>query len=87
MAGSKGRTVDDAALFLGPRLAVRVGSAGVLGNWGIWAGWGELPAVSKLQHIAHYRLAARREVIDGIVVKVPTQATDPSLQTHGQKES
>lgn len=87
MAGGEGRAVDDAALFLGPGFAVRVGSAGVLGNWGIWAGWRELPAVSKLQHIAHHRLAACGEVIDGIVVKIPTQATDSSLQTHEQRES
>lgn len=79
VAGSKGRTVNDAALLLGPGLAVRVGSAGVLGNWCIWARWRELPAVSKLQHITHHRLAACGEVIDGIVIEVPTQATDPSL--------
>lgn len=87
MAGSKSRTVDDTALLLSPGLAVRVGSAGILGNWGIWAGWGELPAISKLQHITHHRLAARGEVIDGIVIEVPTQATDPSLQTHEERES
>lgn len=81
MAGGKRCTVDDATLLLGPGLAVRVCNAGVLGNWGVWAGWGELPAISKLQHIAHHRLAACGEVIDGIVVKVPTEATDPALQT------
>lgn len=81
MTGSESCTVDDAAFFLGPGLAIRVGNAGVLGNRGIWAGWGEFPAVSKLQHVAHHRLTACGEVIDGIVVKVPTQATDPALQT------
>lgn len=85
MAGSKGCTVDDATLLLGPGLAVRVGSAGVLGHRGIRAGWRELPAISKLQHISHHRLAACSEVIDGIVIKVPTQATDPALQTHEER--
>lgn len=86
MAGRERCAVDDAAFLLGPGLAVRIGNAGVLGNWGIWAGWGELPAISKLQHIAHHRLAACGEVIDGVVVKVPTQATDPALQTHEERE-
>lgn len=87
MAGSEGCAVDDAALFLGPGLAVRVCDAGVLGNWGIRAGWREFPAISKLQHIAHHRLAACGEVIDGVVIKVPTQATDPALQMHKERES
>lgn len=79
MAGSESCAVDDATFFLGPGLAVRVGDAGILGNWGIRAGWGELPAISKLQHITHHRLAACGEVIDGVVIKVPTQATDLAL--------
>lgn len=87
MAGSESCAVDDATFFLGPGLAVRVGDAGILGNWGIRAGWGELPAISKLQHITHHRLAACGEVIDGIVIKVPTQAADPTLQTHRERES
>ena len=79
VAGGEGRTVNDAALLLGPGLAVRVGSAGILGHQGIWAGWRELPAVSKLQHVTNHRLAACGEVVDGIVVKIPTQATDLAL--------
>lgn len=79
MAGGEGCAVDDAALLLGPGLAVRVGSAGVLGHQDIRAGWGQLPAIPKLQHVAHHRLAACGEVIDGVVIKVPTQARDLAL--------
>lgn len=81
MAGGESFAVDDAALLLGPGLAVRVGSAGVLGHQDIRAGWRQLPAISKLQHVTDHGLAACGEVIDGIVVKVPTEATDPALQT------
>ena len=79
MASREGCTVDDAALLLGPGLAVRVGSARVFRHQDIRAGWRQLPAISKLQHVTDHRLAACGEVIDGIVIKVPTQATDLAL--------
>ena len=79
-AGAEGCAIDDAALFLGPGLAVRVGGAGVAGGQSIRAGWGEFPAVAKLQHIAHHGLAPRGEVVESVVVKVPAQPADPPLQ-------
>ena len=79
-AGAEGCAIDDAALFLGPGLAIRVGSAGVPGGQSIRAGWGEFPAVAKLQHVAHHGLAPRGEVVESIVVKVPAQPADPPLQ-------
>ena len=85
MAGAEGGTVDDAALLLGPGLAVRVGGAGVSGGQSVRARWGEFPAVAKLQHVAHHRLAPCGEVVDGIVVKVPAQPADPPLQTDGRE--
>lgn len=86
MAGREGCAVDDAALLLGPGLAVRVGSAGILGHRGIRAGWRQLPAISKLQHVTDHRLAACGEVIDGVVIKVPTQATDLALELRAESE-
>lgn len=83
MAGGEGGAVEDAALLLGPGLAVRVGGAGVPGGRGVGAGRGEFPAVAKLQGVAHHGLAPRGEVIDGVVVKVPAQPADPALHTEG----
>lgn len=78
-AGAEGGAVDDAALLLGPGLAVRVGRAGVLGGPGVRAGRGEFPAVAELQHVAHHGLAPRGEVVEGVVVEVPAQPADPPL--------
>jgi len=79
-AGAEGGAVDDAALLLGPRPAVRVGGAGVPGGQSVRARRGEFPAVAKLQHVARHRLAPRGEVVEGVVVKVPAQPADPPLQ-------
>ena len=81
VAGGEGGAIDDAALFLGPGLAVRVGGAGVPGGRGVGAGRGELPAVAELQRAAHHGPAPRGEVIARVVVEVPAQPADPALQT------
>ena len=82
-AGAESGAVDDAALLLGPGPAVRVGGAGVPGGQSVRARRGEFPAVAKLQHVAHHRLAPRGEVVEGIVVEVPAQPADPPLQGQG----
>ena len=85
-AGAEGGAVDDAALLLGPGLAVRVGGTGVLGGLGVRAGRREFPAVAELQRVAHHGLAPRGEVVEGIVVKVPAQAADPPLRTDRHRD-
>lgn len=79
MAGSE-LAVDDAALFLSPRLSVWVGGAGVFFAARIWTARGHFPAVSKLHNINHYCITSGGEVSVSVSIIVSTQTTDMTLE-------
>ena len=80
MAGREDVTLDNAALFLGPRLSVWVGCAGAGEAVSIGAARWILPAVPKHQWVDHHSMGPCGEVIICIVIIVATQPTHTTLK-------
>jgi hypothetical protein len=80
LAGCEDITVNDAALFLGPRRSVRVGGTWVHYSRHTWAAWWNFPAVSKFHWINNCRLGSSGEVIVCVAIIVSTQTTHLPLK-------
>lgn len=80
VASRKDITLYDAALFLGPRVSVRVGCAGSDDSLNIGAAWRILPAIAKLLLTDYHSMGPCGEVVVGIVVVVATQPAHLTLK-------
>lgn len=79
VADAEHGALDEAALLLGPGVAVWVLGAGLGGRGHVRAGGSLFPAVPEVQLAVHHHVVPRGEVIVGAAVKVPTQPAHRAL--------